>query len=94
MEDGQNGPDIQTVLQHVMRVLSQELASAKVQLRQVGDQNVTEILPKPPAAFSKNVSNSYWNRIFPSDVCNYAYYDQGSNVFIQSNSTLRLRNLY
>ena len=93
MEDGQNGPDIQIVLQHVMRVLSQELASAKVQLRQAGDQTVTEILPKPRAAFSKNVSNSYWNRTFPSDYCNYAYYDQDSNVFIQSNFTLRLRNL-
>ena len=91
MEDGQNGPDIQIVLQHVMLVLSQELASAKVQLRQAGDQTVTEILPKPRAAFSKNVSNSYWNRTFPSDY--YAYYDQDSNVFIQSNFTLRLRNL-
>ena len=89
MEDGQNGPDLQIVLQHVMRVPSQELASAKVQLRQAGDQTVTEILPKPRGAFSKNVSNSYWNRIFPSDY----YYDQDSNVFIQSNFTLRLRNL-
>ena len=90
MEDGQSGPDIQIVLQHVMRVLSQELASAKVQLRQAGDQTVTKILPKPRGAFSKNVSNSYWNRIFPSDY--YAYYDQDSNV-VQSNFTLRLRSL-
>ena len=65
MEDGQNGPDILIALQHVMQVLGQELASAKAQLRQAGDQTVTEIPLKPRAAFSKNVSNSYWNGIFP-----------------------------
>ena len=65
MEDGQNGPDILIALQHVMQVLGQELASAKAQLRQAGDQTVKEIHLKPRGAFSKNVSNSYWNRIFP-----------------------------
>ena len=43
MVDGQSGVDIQTVVQHVTRVLNPEVENAPIPLRQVEDPSVLEI---------------------------------------------------
>ena len=55
MVDGQSGVDIQIVVQHVTRVLNQELEHAPIPFRPVEDPSVLEILWRPKIAFLKNV---------------------------------------